>query len=63
MAAEDDKKKSKGSIKVSCPSGGPRRRAGYTFNAEPTEIPLDDLDKKQFEALDADPQLKVQRAA
>ncbi len=36
------------------------RRAGRVFTAEPTLIPLSTLDKKQVEALRAEPMLVVQ---
>ncbi len=36
------------------------RRAGRVFTAEPTLIPLSDLDKKQVDALRTEPMLVVQ---
>ncbi len=36
-----------------------RWRAGYNFGPKPREIPLDDLDDDQLEALQADPSLVV----
>ena len=36
-----------------------RWRAGYNFGPKPREIPLDDLDDDQLEALQSDPSLVV----
>lgn len=37
------------------------RRAGYTFTAEPTVIPLSDLSDEQLEQIESEPNLVSQR--
>ena len=53
------KKKSDGpAVEISCPQ--PRRRAGLKFGPQAIRFQKDDLDEKQWEAINNDKMLKVQ---
>jgi peptidoglycan hydrolase CwlO-like protein len=49
-------------VRVRAP-GGPFRRSGHLFGAQPSEIFAEDLDEEQFEALATEPRLVVEGSA